>query len=100
MRTSLLVLAALVSVAGIATIASSAGAASVMADPAKVDTVATACGVAPGSAAPPLGLDLVPSKPVVGHQSVRGVGDDDGCGEGDHGGRELGENEGSGGSDD
>ena len=45
----------------------------------------------------PLNLDLIPSKPVVGHQSVRGVGDDVAAGEGDdHGGRGSAEREGGG----
>lgn len=99
MKTSLLVLATLVSVIGFSTLASSAGATSVMTDADSADIVSTSCGTA-AALAGPLNLDLIPSKPVVGHQSVQGVGDDDdGCaGEAEHEGNESGEGEG--GSDD
>lgn len=87
MRTSLLTLVVLASAAGVAAVGSSAGAASTTASTASADIAAAACGANPGPATP-LNLDLIPSKPVLGHQSVRGAGDDDGCGEDDdHRGR-------------
>ncbi|HWU32417.1 MAG TPA: hypothetical protein VN108_06065 [Marmoricola sp.] len=99
MRTSLLMLAAMASIAGVAILASSAGAATVTTNLASADTIAASCAAAPGPAVP-LNLDLIPSKPVVGHQSVRGAGDDDGCGEDDeHGGRGSDDSEGVGGDD-
>ncbi|MDR3470979.1 MAG: hypothetical protein P4M09_04730 [Devosia sp.] len=99
MRKSLLLVAALVPIAGLAgvfSLASSAGAASIAAAPG-TETIASACGGAPASAGP-INLDLIPSQPVTGHQSVRAVGDDDGCGGEDGlGGRE---HEGAEGADD
>ncbi len=101
MRTSRLTLSALILAVGLATIVSAAGAASVVADPAIADTAANSCG-AGTAAAVPLNLDLIPSKPLAGHQSVRGVGDDDdGCGEDtERSGRGADGSEGTAGSDD
>lgn len=101
MRTSRIILSALVLAAGVATIASAAGAASVLAGLTIGDEAANSCG-ATTAAAVPLNLDLIPSKPLAGHQSVRGVGgDDDGCGEGTElHGRGPDDGEGTGGSDD
>lgn len=102
MRTSHLIVALLLtSAAYVGTLATSAGAAPVTTDPASADTLAAACGSGPGPGpAVPLNLDLIPSKPVVGHQSVVGVGDDDGCGEDDdHGGHGSDDGEGVGGDD-
>lgn len=101
MRKSLLLIAALVPMSGLAgvlSLSSSAGAASIAADPTTAtETVATACGTG-SAAADPINLDLIPSKPVTGHQSIQGVGDDDGCGGDDeHGGSE---HEGAEGADD
>ena len=101
MRTSRLILSTLLLAAGLATIASTASAVSILAAPAKAETAADACGAGTATA-DPLNLDLIPSKPLAGHQSVRGVGDDDdGCGEGtEHGGRFSDEGKGAGGNDD
>lgn len=89
MKISALAIAALVSVAAVAT----AGAASIPLNSGIDGSPATACGA--GTATPaPLNLDLIPTKPVVGHQSVASVGDDDGCGEDEHEGRQSRDGEG------
>jgi len=97
MRTSRIVFATLALAIGIGTFASSVIAKSVV----RTDSpdIAAACGLGTASTVP-LNLDLIPSKPVVGHQSVRGVGDDEGCGEdAEHDARGSDEGEGSGGDD-
>jgi hypothetical protein len=101
MKTSRLILSALILATGLATIASAAGAGSVLTDPTVANAAVTSCGIGT-AAAVPLNLDLIPSKPPAGHQSVRGVGDDeDGCGEGTElDGRGSDHSEGTGGSDD
>ena len=100
MRTSRLILSSLLLAAGLAAIASTAGAVSVLTASANADAAGNSCGTGTAAAAP-LNLDLIPSKPLIGHQSVRGVGDDDGCGEGtEAGGRGSDDSDGAGGSDD
>jgi hypothetical protein len=101
MRKSLLLIAVLVPLSGIAgalSLAASAGAASVATDSSTTETVASACGSGAPLSADPINLDQIPSQPVTGHLSVQGVGDDDGCGGDD--GHEGGEHEGAEGADD
>lgn len=75
MRKSLLLLAALVPIAGIAGI-------SAFALPAAADSDDGSCAAQPALQAGPLNLDAIPTKPVTGPLSVRGAGDDDDCDDG------------------
>ena len=101
MKTSRLIISALILATGLALVASAAAAASVLADPIVADAAISTCGTGTAVAVP-LNLDLIPSKPLAGHQSVRGVGDDDDvCAtDTERGGRGADDSEGTAGSDD
>ncbi|MEO8756587.1 MAG: hypothetical protein ABI398_02380 [Devosia sp.] len=75
MRKSLLMLAALVPLAGLAAISSAANTPA-LANAIVADGSSTTCGATPAVAGP-INLDQIPVKPIAGALSVRGCGDDD-----------------------